>query len=185
MQRPSDQRLATAALVLVLSALGALLAAETRAAPQAKQPEAQPSSDDAAPTAPAERRQYTTETVKGRVVWLAEGLKRLYGVATEVAAAENSTALETPDGHLLPILPDTRGQAFSVDAELRNVDVELLVRRYEGVPMIQVIRLREPKPEGLMDVDYWCEVCAIPMYILKPCECCQGPTQLRYRKVEE
>jgi hypothetical protein len=30
--------------------------------------------------------------------------------------------------------------------------------------------------------DYWCDVCSIPMYEIKDCECCQGPTRLRFRK---
>ena len=93
------------------------------------------------------------------------------------------SALETAAGDLLPIVPDTRGRAFAIDQRLRNVDVELLVRRYAGVPMIQVIRLYFVKPDGRYQVDYWCDICAIPMFILKDCECCQGPTRIRERKV--
>ncbi len=65
------------------------------------------------------------------------------------------------------------------------MEVELLVRRYAKVPLIQVIRIRRPTEKGLVEVDYWCDICAIPMYILKPCECCQGETRLRERPVEE
>jgi hypothetical protein len=28
--------------------------------------------------------------------------------------------------------------------------------------------------------DYWCDVCSIPMYEIKPCECCQGEIRLRF-----
>jgi hypothetical protein len=138
-------------------------------------------SGDTKPT--ADPHSFTTETVRGKVVWLDEALKRLYGVATEPDAAETSVVLETADGQLLPIVPDTRGRAFAVDPELRKGELELLVRRYRGVPMIQVIRVYRVKPDGLYEVDYWCDICAIPMFIKKDCECCQGPTRLRERKV--
>jgi hypothetical protein len=51
--------------------------------------------------------------------------------------------------------------------------------------LIQVIRLRRQTEQGPVEVDYWCDICAIPMYIKKPCECCQGETRLRERPVEE
>ena len=133
---------------------------------------------------PVAARAYTTETVHGRVVWLDEALKRLYDVTTEAEAAETAVVLEMADGRLLPIVPDVRGRAFMVDARLRNVELELLVRRYAGVPMIQVIRMFRTTPEGRFEIDYWCDVCAIPMFILKACECCQGPTRIREQKVD-
>jgi hypothetical protein len=49
---------------------------------------------------------------------------------------------------------------------------------------VQVIRVRKHTPEGLRELDYWCDICAIRMYILKDCECCQGPTRLREEPVE-
>ncbi|MEX0675714.1 MAG: hypothetical protein WD063_01480 [Pirellulales bacterium] len=128
---------------------------------------------------------HTTEKLRGKVAWLEDALERRYGVATEPAAAETSVVLEIPDGTVLPIVPDTRGRAFAVDGRLRGVELELLVRRYEKAPMIQVIRVLRPTEHGMVEIDYWCDVCAIPMYILKPCECCQGKTRLRERPVEE
>jgi hypothetical protein len=134
------------------------------------------------PTSATER---TTEKLRGKVVWVEDALKRRYGIATEPEAAEKSVVLETADGTLWPIVPDTRGRAFAVDERLRDVELELLVRRYAKAPLIQVIRVLKPTPEGLVEVDYWCDVCAIPMYVKKPCECCQGETRLRERPVEE
>jgi hypothetical protein len=128
---------------------------------------------------------YSTERLRGKVVWLEDALERRYGVATEPESAKTSVVLEMTDGTLLPIVPDTRGRAFTVDERLRDVELEVLVRRYAKVPMIQVIRVLRPTDKGLLEVDYWCDVCAIPMYILKPCECCQGQTRLRERPVEE
>jgi hypothetical protein len=71
-----------------------------------------------------------------------------------------------------------------VDERLRDIEVELLVRRYADAPLVQVIRVFRPKDDGLYEIDYWCDICAIPMFILKPCECCQGETRLRQRRVD-
>jgi hypothetical protein len=185
-----------AALTLVLACLGLLAGGEARQTPEAepanasvnvsKNASASKLADaTAASSDPAVKRPYTTETLRGKVVWLSDALERLYGVATEPAAAESSVVLETSEGHLLPIIPDTRGQSFVVDGRLRGIDLELPVRRYQGVSLVQVIRVLTRRADGLYEIDYWCDVCAIPMYILKDCECCQGPTRLREQLVEK
>ena len=51
--------------------------------------------------------------------------------------------------------------------------------------MVQVVRVYVLKPDGKYELDYWCDICSIAMYELKPCECCQGPTRLRERLVEK
>ncbi len=128
---------------------------------------------------------FTTEKLRGKVVWLEDALARRYGVATEPDAQHTSVVLEMADGRLWPIVPDTRGRAFVVDERLRDLEIEVLARRYDLVPMIQVIRVFRDKPAGTVEIDYWCDICAIPMYILKPCECCQGETRLRERPLSE
>jgi hypothetical protein len=180
--------LGIATLLVLLCSVGLAAAEEATLAQgrtEAGQPKTASQSAASKPTpTPTPARKYTTETVRGKVVWLDDALARLYGVTTEPAAAETAVVLETPAGQLLPIVPDTRGRSFAVDTRLRNIDLRLLVRRYEGVPMIQVIRVLRAKADGLYEIDYWCDICAIPMHILKPCECCQGPTRLRERLVE-
>jgi hypothetical protein len=128
---------------------------------------------------------YRTESLRGRVVWLAEAMKRRFGIDLDADAAQWDVALETTDGQLLPIVKDARGRGFRLDPRLRDVDMELLVRRYEGSPMIQIIRVYTLKKDGKYELDYWCDICAIPMYELKDCECCQGPIRLRERREEE
>ena len=56
-------------------------------------------------------------------------------------------------------------------------------QNYPGSPMLQVIQVFETRAEGKFELDYWCEICAIAMFELKDCECCQGPIELRARKV--
>ncbi len=141
--------------------------------------------ESSAKSSSAGRRRFTTEYVTGKVVWLDEALQRLYGVTADPAVAETQVALETAGGRLLPIVPDIPGRAFVADSRLRNIELKLLVRRYAGVPMIQVMRVLKPTADGLYEIDYWCDVCAISMVTLKACECCQGPTRLRQRRVED
>ena len=108
-----------------------------------------------ADTQAGDRRPYVTESIRGRVVWLAEGLDQIYGITVVPEAKERGLALETTDGRLLPLVEDVRGQSFRLDRRLRQMDVELLVRRYEGLPMLQVIRVYDLKNGKKYLVDYW------------------------------
>jgi hypothetical protein len=139
----------------------------------------------AAATASAKAPKFTTESIRGRVVWLAEAQKRLVGAASVPEAADRALALETSDGRLVPLLEDERGRAFRIDKRLREIDVELLVRRYEASPVAQIIGVYQIKSDGKYELDYWCDTCAIAMYELKPCECCQGESRLRLQRVDE
>ena len=146
-------------------------------------PPAQGAPDPAARASQASPGKHTTETLHGKVVWLSDALQRRYGIQTDPATEKNLVVLETTDGQLHPLVLDTRGRAFLVDERLRDVDVELLVRRYSGAPLVQVIRVHRIKPAGTYELDYWCDICSIPMVIQKPCDCCQGATRLRERQV--
>lgn len=128
---------------------------------------------------------FETEVLSGRVVFLAEALDRKFSVKSVTEAADRILAVETKEGTLVPLVEDTRGRAFRVDPRLRKLDLELTVRRYEGSPAVQVIRVCELAKEGKYEIDYWCEICSIPMFELKECECCQGPIELRKQKVKK
>ena len=122
------------------------------------------------------------ETVRGRVVYLAEAMERLYGVKSVREASQRTLALETRTGELIPLIEDVRGRAFRADPRLLAMkDVELLVRRHPKAPAVQVVRLYTYRDGKRMEVDYWCEICAIALFELKPCDCCQGDIELRFR----
>ena len=131
------------------------------------------------------KRPYTTESLRGQVVWMADALRDQFGVQTDEDAAHAVVALQDEDGTLHAIVKDQRGRCFYTDERLRDIDVELLVRRYCGSPMLQVVRVYTIKSGEKYELDYWCDICSIPMYELKPCECCQGPTRLRERRVKK
>jgi hypothetical protein len=111
--------------------------------------------------------EFTLDTIRGRVVYLAEALEKRTGAASVPEAKDRVLALETKTGELIPLLEDIRGRAFRRDERLRKMDVEVLVRRYQGSPVVQIIRVFEVAKDGVYEVDYWCEICAIAMYELK------------------
>lgn len=128
---------------------------------------------------------YMVESVRGRVCWAAEAMRRLHGVESDADAAESLIVLETPAAELHPLVKDARGRGFYKDERLRQMELELLVRRYPGSPLLKVIRVYRLREGARYELDYWCDVCAISMYELKECECCQGPIRLRERLVKE
>jgi hypothetical protein len=128
---------------------------------------------------------FELQTHRGKVVFLAEALQRLHNIKSVDEAKERTLAIETADGTLIPLVEDVRGRAFRADKRLREMQVELLIRKFKGSPAGQVIRLYELTPEGKFEIDYWCDVCSIAMYELKVCECCQGEIELRRTKVRD
>ncbi len=129
--------------------------------------------------------EYETVSVRGEVVWLSSALERRFGIKVDPDAAEQQIALETESGRLIPLVKDFRGRGFHKDERLRNVAMELQLRIFEQSPVAQIVQVYTVHDGAKFELDYWCDICAIPMYELKACECCQGPTRLRERKVEE
>jgi hypothetical protein len=126
---------------------------------------------------------FSTETLRGHVVYLAEAMEKQTGVPAVPEARERVLALKTDRGALIPLLEDIRARAFRRDDRLREMQVELLVRRYPRSPFVQIIRVFEVAKGGRYEIDYWCEICAIAMFEKKDCECCQGDVELRKRPV--
>jgi hypothetical protein len=127
---------------------------------------------------------FELQTHRGKVVYLAEALQRLHGIKSVDEAKDRTLAVETAEGNLMPLVEDVRGRAFRADKRLREMEVELLLRKFKGSPAGQVIRVYELTKEGKFEIDYWCEICSIAMYELKTCECCQGEIELRRTKVK-
>ena len=144
----------------------------TKKAKATKDPE--PATDPAKP-------EVAKELVSGKVVMLVDALKRR-GIKAN-SEMKDQVALETAAGDLWPIVSDWRGRAFFQDERLRNRPVDLVVRRHPGVPYLQVLMIFTFNEQGEREyMDYWCDICSIPMYEIKPCDCCQAPIRLRFQK---
>jgi hypothetical protein len=163
-------------------------AAEKPAAekPAAEKPAAEkPAAENPSVEKPAAEKAATEKPQKvllrGEVLMLAEALRQR-GVKTYAEEIAQQAVLRTATGELIPLVPDWRGRAFSQDERLRGRPVELVVNRRVGVPWVSVLSIYGRDDAGQRSViDYWCDVCAIPMYEIKDCECCQGPIRLRFR----
>lgn len=120
----------------------------------------------------------------GEVMLVPDALKEL-GVKAYKDELKDQVALLTPEKELVPILPDWRGRAFFQDERLRNRKVELVGYRKPGLPYLQLLSIYTFDDDGERQLtDYWCDVCSIPMYEIKPCDCCQQPIRLRFQPRE-
>ncbi len=118
---------------------------------------------------------------RGEVRLIPEALKEL-GVKAYPEELKDQVALLTNGEELLPILPDWRGRAFFQDERLRNRKVEIIGVRKPGIPYLQVLSIYTFHEDGSRQItDYWCDICSIPMYEIKPCDCCQQPIRLRFQ----
>jgi hypothetical protein len=122
--------------------------------------------------------------LSGKVVLLSEAFKQR-DIKAYDEEIKGQVVLVTRDGELVPIAPDWRGRAFYQDERLRDRPVDLTVHRRRGVPWVQVLSIYLFDEGGVRNIfDYWCDVCAIPMFEIRECECCQGPIRIRLRPQE-
>lgn len=123
------------------------------------------------------------ELFSGKVVILQDALKRRGVKAFD--EFKSQVVLETDDGELIPIVPDWRGVAFYQDERLRNRRVDLVGMRKKSAPYLQVLMIFVFDDKGTRQyMDYWCDICSIPMYEVKPCDCCQAENRLRFQPQE-
>ncbi len=137
--------------------------------------------DPAGRQKPAAEAPFELVYLRGHVVFLSDALQKKYGIKSVPESQQQVLALQSKDGSLVPLVEDLRGRSFRRDKRLREMEVVLMARRYEGLPMLQVIRVYRVERKKVFEVDYWCEICAIAMYELKACDCCQGDIELRQR----
>lgn len=130
-----------------------------------------------------ESKETKKELFSGKVVLLQEALKRRGVKAFDEFKAQ--AVLETDAGELIPIVPDWRGRAFFQDERLRDRQVDLVATRQKAAPYLQVLMIFVFDEKGIRHyMDYWCDVCSIPMYEIKPCDCCQADIRLRLQRQE-
>ncbi len=65
---------------------------------------------------PAATDRYETLRVTGRVGWLADAVRERFGMEVAADARERVLGITTTSGEVLPLLEDSRGRAFRLDA---------------------------------------------------------------------
>lgn len=140
---------------------------------------AEPETEKTAVSVPADT-DAPKELFTGKVVRLSEAFERRKIRA--YPEHKDQVALETAEGELIPIVSDWRGRAFFQDERLRDRKVQLVGTRPKGTPYLQVLMIFTFDEDGERQyTDYWCDICSIPMYEIKPCDCCQGDVRLRFQ----
>lgn len=175
---------AVALLAIMLLAMIGLWSGLTQAVQEPPAP-AVPSTNpkqvnkDAAPNA----EDIPKELFSGKVVVLQDALKRRGVKAFD--EFKSQVVLETDAGELIPIVPDWRGRAFYQDERLRDRRVDLVGTRRKAAPYLQVLMIFVFDDAATRQyMDYWCDICSIPMYEIKPCDCCQADIRFRVQPQE-
>jgi len=119
-------------------------------------------------------------TLTGKVVELTIVLKAS-GLAFDADPLARQVVLQGPDGTITPLLPDEASRAFFLDERLRDRKVEILGRRYTGLPYLQVIGFKVEEEGQLRTPEYYCDICTISVRYPQICSCCQGPMVLRMK----
>jgi hypothetical protein len=122
----------------------------------------------------------TEETLTGQVVPLAKALSES-GLRADAEAIEKQVVLRTADGSLIPLIRDEASRALFVDPQLQSKDAELHVRRYAGVPYVQVTTIKIAVDGTFRTPEYYCDVCSISVRYPQDCPCCQRPMEFRFR----
>ncbi|MEX0725130.1 MAG: hypothetical protein WEB58_19710 [Planctomycetaceae bacterium] len=162
---------------VLLTAFFAIVAHSSDEKPSSDEKATSPTKADA--ESEVKRLKLKKELFRGEVMLLSEALK-LKGVKS-FSEQNDQAVLVTPEEELIPIVSDWRGRAFFQDERLRNREVELIGTRRPGVPYLQVLGIYTFDEKGTrMHTDYWCDICSIPMYEIKPCDCCQMEIRLRF-----
>ena len=169
--------------MVLLLALAWSLAQEPAATRKADKPDSTTTSSANDKVTAKDKDETPKELFSGKVALLQETLKRRGVKAADEFKAQ--AVLETDSGELIPIVPDWRGRAFFQDERLRDRKVDLVGSRQKAAPYLQVQMVFVFDDKGTRQyMDYWCDICSIAMYELKPCDCCQEEIRLRFQPQE-
>ncbi len=183
--RPSTStRLNRPFAVLLLLTVGLVIFGVSRSAPSANEEQSKISASKGTSKPIANEKDDTPkELFSGKVVILQDALKRRGVKAFD--EFKSQVVLEADDGELIPIVPDWRGRAFYQDERLRERRVDLVGTRKKAAPYLQVLMIFVFDEAGARQyMDYWCDICSIPMYEIKPCDCCQAEIRFRTQPQE-
>jgi hypothetical protein len=121
---------------------------------------------------------------RGKLVCLSEEMKERYQ-AQSAPIHEHQMALrvegDLPEGGLryYVLLRNALSEALFADSRFKDRDLRLTGRRFPSSGVIEVARFQGYRQGKLLDLYYWCPVCAIRGVDPGPCSCCQGAVEFR------
>jgi len=126
-----------------------------------------------------------TVQLEGKVVPMA-GILEKFGSRLDREAAPHWLALVTNDGKTYPLIKDDGSRLFFSDARLQNRAMRISGRLFQDTHLLQVLSVNSVKNGQLHEVYYWCDICSIRRNeLLKKCDCCGGPMELREEPVKK
>jgi hypothetical protein len=115
----------------------------------------------------------------GKIVPLA-GLLEKFGSRLDPEAAPHWLALVTDQGKIYPLIKDDGSRLFFADPRLQNRPMRVTGKLFHDTHLLQVLSVNSVKNGQLFEIYYWCDVCSIRRNeLLKKCDCCGGPMELR------
>ena len=123
---------------------------------------------------------FESVTLHGTALLAPEALKAS-GLPFDAGPLSGQVVLKGDDGTITPLLSDEASRALFLDERVRNKKTELNVRRYAGLPYVQVLAIRVEDGGKMRTPEYYCEICTISVRYPQTCPCCQGAMELRMR----
>ena len=127
---------------------------------------------------------------RGRLVCLVEEMKEKYR-AEAPAAHEHLPGFQVegdpPAGgfRYYTLLRNSFSEALFVDARFKEHELRLSGRVFPSTSILELTRFQWYRDGTLLEVFYWCSVCAIKGVNPGPCFCCQGKVELREEKAAD
>ena len=126
-----------------------------------------------------------TVQLEGKVVPMA-GILEKFGSRLDPEAAPHWLALVTNNGKTYPLIKDDGSRLFFSDPRLQNRAMRISGRLFQDTHLLQVLSVNSVKNGQLHEIYYWCDICSIRRNeLLKKCDCCGGPMELREEPVEK
>ena len=120
----------------------------------------------------------------GRVVCLAEEMHRLRD-APLPTGHQHLYGFKTQDGGYYTLLRTKFSEALFADERFRQKELLLKGRVFPDSRIFETATIRSIRNGRVYDLYYYCDVCDIQAVAPGPCECCQGPTELVEKPLQE